>query len=281
MQIVHSIKQLRKIVRSWRQASETVGFVPTMGNLHQGHLSLAQEAKQCADRVVASIFVNPSQFGIGEDFVNYPRTELEDQRKLRDSQVDVLFLPEVEEIYFTDASTKITVSGISDSHCGATRTGHFTGVATVVCKLFNIVQPDVALFGKKDFQQLLIIRHLVRDLNIPVSIEAFPTVRETDGLALSSRNGYLTPEQRATAPKLFQALQSARNAILTGNKNYAEIEQQQIDGLRQAGFQPEYFSISHSADLQPAKKSDIELVILTAAKIGKTRLIDNLDFIKV
>jgi len=281
MQIVDSIKQLRQIIRSWQQASETVGFVPTMGNLHQGHLSLVQEAKKSTDRVVVSIFVNPTQFGVGEDFDSYPQTQSEDQKKLHDSQVDVLFLPEIEEIYFPDASTNITVSGLSDSYCGATRSDHFTGVATVVCKLFNIVQPDIAFFGKKDFQQLLVIRRMVRDLNIPVTIEALPTVRETDGLAMSSRNGYLTPGQRAKAPKLFQALQSAKDVVLTGNSDYIEIEQQQMQWLQQIGFQPEYFSISRSTDLQSAKKSDTELVILVAAKTGKTRLIDNLDFLKV
>jgi pantoate--beta-alanine ligase len=280
MQIVHSIKPLRQLVQSWRQAGETVGFVPTMGNLHQGHLSLVQEAKKNTNRVVVSIFVNPSQFGAGEDFASYPQTKSEDQKKLRDSQVDVLFLPKVEEIYFPDASTEITVSSLSDSHCGASRTQHFTGVATIVCKLFNIVQPDMAFFGKKDFQQLLVIQRMVRDLNFPVNIKAVATVREADGLAMSSRNGYLTPEQRALAPKLFQALQSAKEAILMGNNNYTEIEQQQIQWLLQSGFQPDYFSISHSLDLQPAKITDTELVIITAAKIGKTRLIDNLDFIK-
>ena len=167
--------------------------------------------------MVVSVFVNPTQFGAGEDFASYPETQLEDQKKLRHYQLDVLFLPVIEEIYFPDASTNITVSGLSDSHCGTTRSNHFTGVATVVCKLFNIVQPDMAFFGKKDFQQLLVIRRMVRDLNIPVIIEALPTVRETDGLAMSSRNGYLNPEQRANAAKLFLALQSAKEAVLAGN----------------------------------------------------------------
>jgi pantoate--beta-alanine ligase len=280
MQTVHSIKQLRRVIKSWQQAEETVGFVPTMGNLHQGHLSLAQEAKKCTDRVVVSVFVNPTQFGAGEDFASYPRTSLEDHRKLSNSQIDVLFLPENEELYFPNASTEITVSDLSDSHCGTTRNGHFSGVATIVCKLFNIVQPDKAFFGKKDFQQLLVIRRMVQDLNIPVTIEAVPTMRETDGLAMSSRNDYLTPEQKALAPKLFQALQNAQDAILIGNKKYTEIEQQQTDWLREFGFQPEYFSICRSDNLKPANISDTELVILTAAKIGTTRLIDNLDFIK-
>jgi pantoate--beta-alanine ligase len=280
MQIVDSIKQLRQVVRSWQQVRETVGFVPTMGNLHQGHLSLVQEAKKSTDRVVASIFVNPTQFGAGEDFDSYPQTQLEDQKKLRHSQVDVLFLPEIDEIYFPDASTNITVSGLSDNYCGAARSHHFTGVATVVCKLFNIVQPNIAFFGKKDFQQLLVIRRMVRDLNIPVTIEALPTVREADGLAMSSRNGYLNSEQRTIAPKLFQALQSARDAVLAEDLEYIEIEQQQMHWLQKIGFQPEYFSICRSTDLQAAEKPETELVILAAAKIGKTRLIDNLDFIK-
>ena len=281
MQIVDSIKQLRQVVRSWQQVGESVGFVPTMGNLHQGHLSLVQEAKKSTDRVVASVFVNPTQFGAGEDFDSYPQTQLEDQKKLHHFQIDVLFLPVTDEIYFSDASTNITVSGLSDNYCGAARSNHFTGVATVVCKLFNIVQPNIAFFGKKDFQQLLVIRRMVRDLNIPVTIEALSTVREADGLAMSSRNGYLNSEQRTIAPKLFQALQSARDAVLAGVSECFEIEQQQMHWLQKIGFQPEYFSICRSTDLQPAKKSDTELVILAAAKIGKTRLIDNLDFIKV
>ncbi len=280
MQIVDSIKQLRQVVRSWQQVGETVGFVPTMGNLHQGHLSLVQEAKKSTDRVVASVFVNPTQFGAGEDFDSYPQTQLEDQKKLRHFQIDILFSPEIDEIYFPDASTNLTVSGLSDNYCGAIRRNHFTGVATVVCKLFNIVQPDIAFFGKKDFQQLLVIRRMVRDLNIPVTIEALPTVRETDGLAMSSRNGYLNSEQRTIAPKLFQALQSARDAVLVEVSEYSEIEQQQLHWLQQIGFQPEYFSICRGTNLQPAEKSDTELVILVAVIIGKTRLIDNLDFIK-
>ena len=279
MQIIRSIKSLRQLVSQWRQAGESVGFVPTMGNLHQGHLSLVHEAKKTNDRVVVSIFVNPIQFGEGEDFADYPRTELEDQKKLQHGQADALFLPSPEEIYFRDASTTISVNDLSDKHCGATREGHFSGVATVVCKLLNITQPDMAFFGKKDFQLLAVIRRMVRDLNIPVKIKGLPTVREADGLAMSSRNGYLTAEQRVQATTLFKTLQNAKDAVLAG-REYTEIEQQQIQNLRQVGFEPEYFSICRSDDLQPAKQSDTNLVILTAANLGKTRLIDNLDFIK-
>jgi len=278
MRIVNTVFELREAVKAWRLDGESVAFVPTMGNLHAGHLQLVSMAKKNADRVVVSIFVNPTQFGIGEDFETYPRTEREDHEKLEAENADLLFQPSVAEIYMPDAKTVVTVTGLSDLYCGASRPGHFSGVATVVCKLFNIVQPNMALFGLKDFQQLTVIKTMVRDLNIPVEIMGVDTVRESSGLAMSSRNGYLTEDEKRVAPKLYHALCTARDAILAGNQAYADIEQHAIQFLQQSGFQPDYFSVCRSTDLQKAESEDVDLVLLAAAKLGKTRLIDNIYF---
>ena len=278
MQTLKLVSELRSVVGAWRLAGESIAFIPTMGNLHAGHLKLVTEAGKRADRVVASIFVNPTQFGPGEDFATYPRTEQEDQEKLADADTDVLFLPTVSEMYAPDSRTVVQVTGVSDDYCGASRPGHFNGVATVVCKLLNIVQPDVALFGLKDFQQLTVIRAMVRDLNMPVEIIGVDTVREASGLAMSSRNGYLSDHERQVAPKLYQILCLARDAVLASNKPYPEIEEQSLKSLREAGFQPDYFAICRSRDLARARPEDNELVLLTAAKLGKTRLIDNIYF---
>ena len=278
MRIVSTVCELREEVKTWRSAGESIAFVPTMGNLHAGHLQLVNTAKKKADRVAVSIFVNPTQFGAGEDFETYPRTEQEDQEKLQAEDTDLLLLPSVAEIYAPDARTAVTVTGISDLYCGASRHGHFSGVATVVCKLFNMVQPDIALFGLKDFQQLTVIKTMVRDLNIPVEIAGVETVRELSGLAMSSRNGYLTDAEKQVAPKLYHSLCAARDAILSGNPAYADLEQQALQFLQQAGFHPDYFSVSRSNDLKKADTNDVDLVILVAAKLGKTRLIDNIYF---
>ena len=278
MQIVNTVFDLREVIKIWRSNGESVAFVPTMGNLHAGHLHLVNKAKKSADRVVVSIFVNPTQFGVGEDFETYPRTERDDQEKLEVEGADLLFLPAVADIYSPDAKTTVTVTGLSERYCGASRPGHFSGVATVVCKLFNIVQPTVALFGLKDFQQWTIIKTMVRDLNIPVEILGIDTVRESDGLALSSRNNYLTGTEKKVAPKLYQALCIARDAVLSGNQAYAELEQQAHRFLQQAGFQTDYFSVCRSHDLEKAGLDDVDLVLLAAAKLGKTRLIDNIYF---
>jgi pantoate--beta-alanine ligase len=278
MRIVSTVYELREAVKTWRSAAASIAFVPTMGNLHAGHLQLVNTAKKKADRVVVSIFVNPTQFGAGEDFETYPRTEQEDQRKLQSEGADLLFLPSVAEIYTPDARTAVTVTGLSDLYCGASRPGHFSGVTTVVCKLFNMVQPDIALFGLKDFQQLTVIKTMVRHLNIPVEIAGVETVRELSGLAMSSRNGYLTDAEKQVAPKLYHSLCTARDAILTGNLAYADLEQQALQFLQQAGFQPDYFSVCRSSDLKKADTNDVNLVILVAAKLGKTRLIDNIYF---
>ncbi len=278
MQIVKTVSALQATLKIWRQAGEIIAFVPTMGNLHRGHLQLVQAAKTRANRVVVSIFVNPTQFGVGEDFESYPRTEQEDRQKLHEAATDLLFLPAVTEVYRPDAQTVISVTGVSGRYCGASRPGHFAGVATVVCKLFNIVQPDIAVFGEKDFQQLAVIRAMVRDLNIPVDILSVATVREASGLAMSSRNHYLSAEERNIAASLYKSLCTAQEAILLGGQTYSEIERQALQYLQQAGFQPDYFSICRSQDLQAATTDDSELVILAAAKLGKTRLIDNVSF---
>lgn len=280
MHIINNVSDLRQTVSSWRQAGKSVALVPTMGNLHEGHLRLVETAKVRADRVVVSIFVNPTQFGPGEDFAAYPRTEAEDLAKLRDVQADAVFMPDVAEIYAPGAMTTVTVAGLSERYCGASRPGHFSGVATIVCKLFNMVQPDVALFGEKDFQQLAVIRRMVEDLNIPVMIVGVPTVREADGLAMSSRNGYLTAEQRNAAPALYRALCAARDALLAGENDMQPLQQRQLHFLQQAGMQPEYFSICRSDDLKEATAEDSDIVILAAAKIGRARLIDNIRVLK-
>jgi len=278
MRIVNTVLELRDAVRAWRLAGQSVALVPTMGNLHAGHLTLVNEALKKADRVVVSIFVNPTQFGVGEDFETYPRTEREDQEKLDASGADLLFQPAVSEVYAPDAKTVVSVACLSEWYCGTSRPGHFDGVATVVCKLFNMVQPDVALFGLKDFQQLTVIRTMVRDLNIPVGIIGAETVREESGLAMSSRNGYLTAEEKTVAAKLYQSLCVARDAVLAGQQSYEEIERRALLFLQESGFQPDYFSVCRMSDLKKAGTDDMELVLLTAARLGKTRLIDNVCF---
>jgi len=280
MHTVNTVLELQTAAKAWRSAGQSIAFVPTMGNLHAGHLQLVNVAKTKADRVIVSIFVNPIQFGAGEDFDTYPRTEHEDKEKLKSINTDMLFLPPVEEIYAPDAQTVVSVTGISSLYCGASRPGHFDGVATIVCKLFNMVQPTVAVFGLKDFQQLAVIRTMVRDLNIPVQIIGVETVRETSGLAMSSRNGYLNAEEKTIAPQLYLSLNTARNAILAGNQSYSDIERQTLQFLQQAGFQPDYFSVCRSSDLKKATQEDTDLVLLAAARLGKTRLIDNICIFK-
>ncbi|MDD1622570.1 MAG: pantoate--beta-alanine ligase [Methylococcaceae bacterium] len=280
MQTVTNIEALRANIRQWRQERQSVAFVPTMGNLHAGHIKLVTTAKQQADKVVVSIFVNPTQFGPNEDFASYPRTEQQDQAKLIECDTDLLFLPSAKEMYPQPIQTSISVGGLSTLHCGASRPGHFDGVALVVCKLLNILQPDLLLLGEKDFQQLAVIRRMVADLNIPVAIQGVATVRETDGLAMSSRNGYLSAAQRRLAPRLYQSLCAARDTILAGKDDYQAVEDQQRQLLQQAGFAVDYFNVCRSDDLLPANPNDHTLVILLAARLGTTRLIDNVYFCK-
>lgn len=261
-------------IRAWRKENQRVAFVPTMGNLHAGHLQLVREAKKNADKVIVSIFVNPTQFGINEDFSTYPRTETHDCELLENVNCDAVFLPTVETIYSPNSQTTVSVSTVSQNFCGASRAGHFDGVATVVCKLFNIVQPDVALFGLKDFQQFAVIQRMVRDLHLPVELIGVPTVREFDGLAMSSRNGYLTENERKIAPQLYKTLQKARENLST--KTISDVEKLAILELESVGFVVDYFNVAQRSDLKLATENDDNLIILAAAKLGKTRLIDNL-----
>lgn len=279
MQKIKTIVDLRVAINTWRTEGKHIAFVPTMGNLHAGHLKLVEEAKGAADKVVVSIFVNPTQFGGGEDYDAYPRTEDEDKQKLDDAGIDLLFLPSVLEMYGEDSKTIVSVKNLSTIYCGKSRPGHFDGVATVVCKLLNMVQPDVAFFGQKDFQQLAIIRSIVKDLNILVEIRSVETVREDSGLAKSSRNGYLTQrELEEFAPRLYQALCIAQDEIVLGKKLYETIEHEAMVFLQNAGFVVDYFNICRAVDLLSANKLDTDIVILAAAKLGRTRLIDNICF---
>lgn len=278
MKLLATVAELRHAVNQWRAAGERVALVPTMGNLHAGHLQLVSRAQDCADRVVASIFVNPLQFSdaSGGDYERYPRTLSEDVQKLQD--VDVVFAPAVTEVYPAglEQETRVEVPGLSDILCGEFRPGHFVGVATVVAKLFNMVQPDIAIFGEKDFQQLLVIRHMVRDLCFPIEIVGVPTEREASGLAMSSRNQYLSAEQQEQAAVLYQTLLWARGQLQQGATSIEQIEIDALEQLTEAGFKPEYFQVRCAASLDRAKAGDTELVVLVAAWLGKARLIDNL-----
>jgi pantoate--beta-alanine ligase len=278
MRTVESISELREAVRAWRKQGLSVAFVPTMGNLHDGHIRLVEEAKRQGDRAVVSIFVNPTQFGPNEDFAAYPRTPEQDAEKLRVAGTDLLFLPGTAELYPQDAAamTFIEVPGLSGELCGQFRPGHFRGVATVVCKLLNQVQPDVALFGEKDYQQLTIIRRMVADLDLPVRIQGVPTVREPSGLAMSSRNAYLSGEEKSQAALLLTCLREAAEEIHRGGRDYERIEREKSETLSAHGFQADYFAIRRQEDLGPPGENDEPLVILVAARLGRTRLIDNL-----
>ncbi len=280
MQTVHTIKELRQVIQQQRMAGKRIGFVPTMGNLHAGHITLVTEGLKHADFMVSSVFVNPTQFGAGEDFDTYPRTLEQDQQKLSDAGCHLLFAPAVDEMYPGDQDkwAKVSVTEITQRHCGASREGHFDGVSTVVTKLFNIVKPDVALFGKKDFQQLAVIRRMVTALCFDIDIIGVETVREANGLAMSSRNGYLTEQQKQQAATLYQCLQQAKQDIQQGERNFDQITQQAEEKLQQSGFKLEYFSVCRADTLEPADSQDKNLVILAAARMGQTRLIDNIDF---
>ena len=278
MNTVKTVRELRAAVARARSEGKRIGLVPTMGNLHSGHAALVTKAAQRVDFVVASIFVNPLQFGAGEDLDKYPRTLAADQEKLLQAGCHLLFAPSVEEVYPEGMSgqTRVSVPQLSEGLCGASRPGHFEGVATVVCKLFNMVQPDLAVFGQKDFQQLAVIRALVQDLNMPIQIIGEPTVRAADGLALSSRNGYLDEQQRAIAPALYRSLSQIAQAIEQGERDYPKLLDEQRQQLEAAGLRPDYLEIRHATNLLPATADDRDLVILAAAYLGATRLIDNL-----
>lgn len=274
MEIITTIDGLRQ-----RLAKESaIAFVPTMGNLHTGHLQLVEIAKQHGQCVVVSIFVNPLQFGANEDLASYPRTLEADCEKLQATSVDVLFAPSEAEVYPTKQTITVSPPPIANELCGAVRPGHFAGVATVVLKLFNVVQPQAAVFGKKDFQQLFIIRELVKQLNLPIAIIGVETKRDEDGLAMSSRNGYLSAAQRLEAPRLQRALRLVVEAARKGEQDFAAIEAQTTQYLTQLGWVVDYISIRSVQTLLPADKTGRQLVVLAAARLGKTRLIDNLEF---
>jgi pantoate--beta-alanine ligase len=270
---------VRQHVRAWRRQGLRVAFVPTMGNLHAGHVSLIEAARRHGDRFVASIFVNPMQFGPNEDFAHYPRTPAEDERMLAQAGCDLMFTPDVTEIYPRGASraTRVEVPELSRVLDGEFRPGHFEGVTTIVAALFHIVEPDVAVFGEKDFQQLTIIRRMVADLCMPVQIVGAPTVRDSDGLAMSSRNRYLTEAERRTAPVIYRTLASAAQRVRRGEKDFASVESSGLRALEGAGLRPDYFAVRRSLDLAPPQTADTELVVLTAARLGKARLIDNVQ----
>jgi len=268
---------LREQIKAWRKGGETIAFVPTMGNLHAGHLALVQRAQTLASKVVVSIFVNPTQFDRKEDLAAYPRTLAEDCAHLQTGGADLVFTPTPVMMYPTGGlATKVEVPGISQLLEGAARPGHFTGVSTVVCKLFNLVVPDVAVFGEKDFQQLMLIRQMVRDLDMDIRIEGLPTVREADGLAMSSRNGYLSAEERKIAPAFNRILHEVVDALHKGGQDYASLQANAMKSLELQGFRPDYVEIRRAIDLLPATAGDAPLVVLGAAWLGKARLIDNI-----
>ncbi|MEJ2059050.1 MAG: pantoate--beta-alanine ligase [Gammaproteobacteria bacterium] len=279
MHIVHEPGQLRAVLAGLRREEGRIALVPTMGNLHAGHLALVRRARELASRVVVSIFVNPLQFDRAEDLAAYPRTPEADCRLLEELGVDVVFMPTPEKLYphGEAASTRVEVPVLGEILEGASRPGHFTGVATIVTKLFNLVLPDLAVFGSKDFQQLQLIRRMVQDLDMDVEVIGVDTVREPDGLAMSSRNGYLSEAERVEAPGLYRSLVWVKAALESGETDLARLCDQAAQRLAQAGFRSDYVTIRRAADLRPAGEADRELVVLAAAWLGRARLIDNLQ----
>jgi pantoate--beta-alanine ligase len=268
---------LRVVMRGYRSNSETTAFVPTLGNLHDGHLSLVRKAKEVADRVIVSIFLNPTQFDKPEDLDNYPKTLENDLALLKRENIDLVFLPTAKEMYPDGGTTHVEVGGISDILEGDSRPGHFSGVATVVAKLFNLVQPDISVFGKKDFQQLMLIQRMVADLDFGIEIIEAPTAREESGLAMSSRNNYLSSEQRdKIAPNLYKEMLVIQNAIQQGERDYIALQQAATASLEKHGFKPDYIEIRNANDLSVADVGDKSLVVLASAWLGKARLIDNI-----
>lgn len=278
MLTVHELSSLRQWRKRMRAEGKRLAFVPTMGNLHRGHFSLVEQARQSADVVVASIFVNPTQFGPGEDFASYPRTLAQDQAGLEQAGCDLLFAPDVATMYplGVDHTVHMDVPDVSKGLCGDVRPGHFAGVATVVARLFNMVQPELAWFGRKDFQQVLVIRRMIEDLSFPIELKVGETVREENGLAMSSRNAYLTPAEREQAAEIYRTLSAVAESVRAGRR-LGLVETAAVDRLQGAGFRVDYVSIRRAADLSiPNDASEPELVVLAAARLGKARLIDNL-----
>lgn len=280
MKTIRDIPALRALLQGYRQDGDTVALVPTMGGLHKGHIGLVQLASKNADRVVTSVFVNPTQFGPHEDFENYPRTLNTDRRRLSRADVDILFAPPHEEIYpfGLENMTSVSVPGLSTILCGEYRPGHFDGVTSIVNRLFNVVAPDIAVFGQKDFQQLVIIRRMAADLHIPVKILSGRTCREKNGLALSSRNRYLTVDEHDRASELYGTICECRDRYLDGARDVSALERDGFARLSRAGFEPEYMTVRNSADLSLPDEDSRDLVVLAAARMGATRLIDNVPF---
>jgi len=277
MLVVDSKQELAEHIAEWRHNEEHVALVPTMGSLHAGHLALVELAREHAERVVISIFVNPTQFAEGEDFDKYPRSLERDTLRLKTTAADMIFAPDVSTVYpfGIENATTVCVPGLTENFCGASRPGHFDGVTTVVARLFALVQPDVAVFGQKDYQQQLVIRRMVEDMNLPVSIITSETIREDDGLALSSRNAYLDEEQRATAPALYEELSSVGHELQNGRRNFSELESAAQQRLVDVGFDVEYFAIRRALNLEIPDRDCDDLVVIAAAKLGEARLIDN------
>jgi pantoate--beta-alanine ligase len=277
MQVITRIEALRGFIDNWKASSEIIAFVPTMGNLHAGHIHLVDRAKQLAKRTVVSIFVNPMQFGPEEDFTVYPRTPELDIGKLHEAGADLLFMPDAAEIYpvSPDLLTFVEVPGLSGDLCGRFRPNHFRGVTTIVLKLFNLVGPDWVVLGRKDYQQCVLIERMVRDLNLPIRVCVADTQREKGGLALSSRNAYLSEEEKKIACGLYQSLCRAGNELTQGERNFKEIEKRYAEELESTGFEVDYFGIRNKEDLLSPLANARGWVILVAARLGKTRLIDN------
>jgi len=275
--VVHSKQELADHIAEWRHNDEHVALVPTMGSLHAGHLALVELAREHAERVVVSIFVNPTQFGNGEDFDEYPRMLERDKLRLKTTSADMIFAPDVGTVYpfGVENATTVSVPGLTENFCGASRPGHFDGVTTVVARLFALVQPDVAVFGQKDYQQQLVIRRMVEDLNLPISVITSETIREDDGLALSSRNSYLTDEQRARAPVLYEVLSSVGRDLQDGRRDFDELESRALQRLTDAGFDVDYFAIRRALNLEVPDRDCDDLVVVAAAQMGEARLIDN------
>jgi len=279
MDQANSISELRQYVQHWKDHKQSIAFIPTMGNLHQGHMSLIEKGLSLCDRSICSIFVNPMQFGPNEDFNHYPRTLDQDIALLESVDCDLTYMPTASELYpqGLENISQIIVTDLTETYEGAHRPGHFTGVATIVAKLFNIVKPDISVFGKKDYQQYCVIKKMTQDLNLDVEIIGQETAREPSGLATSSRNQYLSEEQKSKAGLIYATLQDASDKILKGENNFALIEKQGLERLQQAGFDTDYFNVCNADTLKPATSEDRKLVILVTTRLGNTRLLDNIE----
>ena len=276
MEVIESISEMKNLVKEWKRQGLSIGFVPTMGYLHEGHLALVRRARELSDRVVVSIFVNPIQFAPGEDYQRYPRDLERDKALLEKEGVDVLFAPTAQEMYPPEFQTYVEVKELSSGLCGRYRTGHFIGVATVVLKLFNIVQPDIAVFGEKDYQQLKVIQRMVQDLNLDVKIISHPTVREEDGLAMSSRNTYLSPEERKSAIALYKALNLAEELINQGERRVATLKEKLKEFIESYPYtKVQYIEFVHPETLKEVERVDEPTLLALAVFVGKARLIDN------